>query len=164
MPQIAQLAATYSSQIFWLLLTFGFVFFVIGLGMVPKIQGTVDRRDRQIADDLAAAERARQEADAQDEAYRAKAEASRAEALKLTQAAKANAAAASEKTLAKADAETAETLAVAEAQIATATTQALGEIETVAAEAAQDMVAKLSGAKVNTADAAKAVRAALANG
>ncbi|MBP6111483.1 MAG: ATPase, partial [Sphingobium sp.] len=38
MPQIAQLAATYSSQIFWLLLTFGFVFFVIGLGMVPKVQ------------------------------------------------------------------------------------------------------------------------------
>ena len=33
MPQIQFLAETYASQIFWTLLTFGFVFFVIGLGM-----------------------------------------------------------------------------------------------------------------------------------
>ena len=59
MPQISQLAATYASQIFWLLLTFGFVFFVIGLGMVPKVQGTIDSRDKSVADDLAAAEAAR---------------------------------------------------------------------------------------------------------
>ncbi len=55
MPQIAQLAATYSSQIFWMLLTFGFVFFVIGLGMVPKVQSTVAQRDQKIGDDLEAA-------------------------------------------------------------------------------------------------------------
>jgi len=164
MPQIAQLAATYASQIFWLLLTFGFVFFVIGLGMVPKIQGTVDKRDKQIADDLAAADRARHEADAKEEAYRIKAEANRAEAQKVTQAAKAKAAAESEKTLAKADAENAETLAAAEARIRAAAGAAMGEIETVASEAARDMVAKLSGATVSAAEAAKAVKAALANG
>lgn len=164
MPQIAQLAATYSSQIFWLLLTFGFVFFVVGLGMVPKIQSTVDKRDRQIADDLAAADAARKEADAREEAYRVKAEANRAEALKLTQSAKASAATQSEATLAKADAENAATIAAAEARIKTAADAALGEIETVAAEAAQDMVAKLSGATVSAADAAQAVKAALTHG
>ena len=37
MPQIAQLAETYASQIFWLLLIFGFVYFVIGRGMVPRV-------------------------------------------------------------------------------------------------------------------------------
>ena len=68
MPQIAQLAATYSSQIFWLLLTFGFGCVVSGRGVVPKSQGTVDRGDRRITDDRAAAERARQEAEAKDEA------------------------------------------------------------------------------------------------
>jgi len=164
MPQIAQLAATYSSQIFWLLLTFGFVFFVVGLGMVPKVQSTVDKRDRQIADDLAAAEQARREADAQDEAYRAKVEADRAEALKLTQAAKAKAIAESEKSLAKADAETAATIEAAEARIGAATDAAMAEIETVAADAAKDLVAKLSGATVSAAQAATAVKAALANG
>lgn len=163
MPQIAQIAATYASQIFWLLLTFGLVFFVIGLGMLPKIQGTVDLRDKQIADDLAAAERARAEADAREEAYRAKAEANRAEALKLTQGAKAKGAAESEKTLAKADAEIAETVSAAEARIKTAADAALADVEAVAAEAAQEMVTKLSGAKVTPAQAAKAVKAALAN-
>ena len=63
MPQIAQIAETYSSQIFWLLLTFGFVFFVIGLGMVPKVQGTADARDAKISGDLDAAKAAFARAD-----------------------------------------------------------------------------------------------------
>jgi len=64
MPQIEQLAATWGSQVFWLVLTFGIVFLVVGLGMVPKVQGTVDKRDQGIAADLAAADQARQAADA----------------------------------------------------------------------------------------------------
>lgn len=74
MPQIAQLAATYSSQIFWLLLTFGFVFFVIGLGMVPKVQSTVDARDKKIADDLEAARAGSAAADALEADWRARGE------------------------------------------------------------------------------------------
>ncbi|MEZ5750264.1 MAG: hypothetical protein R3D83_10495 [Caenibius sp.] len=64
MPQIAQLAETYSSQVFWLLVFFGFVFLVIGQGMVPRVMDTVACSDKQIADDLAAAGAARQQADA----------------------------------------------------------------------------------------------------
>jgi len=52
MPQIAQLSATYASQIFWALIFFGFVFFAIGRGMVPKVMATMATRDKQIADDL----------------------------------------------------------------------------------------------------------------
>jgi F-type H+-transporting ATPase subunit b len=59
MPQIAQLAATYASQIFWLLVCFGLVFFVIGRGMLPGVVSTIDQRNKQIADDLGAAEAAR---------------------------------------------------------------------------------------------------------
>lgn len=164
MPQIAQLAATYSSQIFWVLLTFGFVFFVIGLGMVPRIQATVDQRDRQIAGDLAAADAARRAADERDEAYRAKAEANRAEALKLTQAAKAEGAAASEAIVAAGDARNEATIAAAEARIRAATDAALGEIEAVAADAAQEMVARLSGVSVTADEAAYAVKAAMNHG
>ena len=56
------------------------------------------------------------------------------------------------------------TIAAAEARIKAAADAAMGEIETVAAEAAQDMVAKLSGATVSAADAAQAVKAALFHG
>ena len=63
MPQIAQLSETYASQVFWLLIIFGLIFFVIGRGMVPRVMATVEARDAQIAADLAAAEGARRAAD-----------------------------------------------------------------------------------------------------
>ncbi|MBS0283271.1 MAG: ATPase, partial [Proteobacteria bacterium] len=80
MPQISQLAATYASQIFWLLLTFGIVFFIVGRGMLPRVQKTIDSRDRSIADDLAAASRARDEADKAEEAWRLRDHANREKA------------------------------------------------------------------------------------
>lgn len=63
MPQIAQILETYASQFFWMLLVFGILYFVIGRGMVSKIDANVEARDRKIADDLAAAEKARAEAE-----------------------------------------------------------------------------------------------------
>ena len=60
-----------------------------------------------------------------------------------------------------ADAEISTKLAAAEADLAKAQTNAMASIESVAAEAATDIVAKLSGAKVNTAQAALAVKAVL---
>ena len=60
----------------------------IGRGMVPKIQSVVDDRDRKIADDLAAAQRAREEAEAAEEAYRERIDLSRSEAMKVAQEAK----------------------------------------------------------------------------
>src|SRR5690606_15983786 len=102
MPQIAQLADTYSSQIFWLLVIFGLVFFVIGRGMVPKVMDTVQLRDKQIADDLAAARAARDQADEQEEAWRRRENANRAEAQALIAKAKAEAAAETEAELGRA--------------------------------------------------------------
>ena len=52
MPQIEQLPFIFFSQLFWLAVVFGIIFFVIGRGMVPKIQGTVELRDAKIAEDL----------------------------------------------------------------------------------------------------------------
>lgn len=161
MPQIAQIASTYASQFFWLFIVFGLIYFGIGRAMLPKIEATVDARDKRISEDLAEAERARARADEIDEANRARTEKNRAEALKVTQAAKDAASRDNEAKLAAADAATGERITAAEARIREATTAALAEIEDVAAEAARDMVAKLSGASVSRDDAAQAVKAAL---
>src|SRR3546814_20016100 len=83
MPQISQLAATYSSQIFWLLLIFGFVFFAIGLGMFPKVESPVDARDKRISDDLEAAKAASARADEIEEEYRIQTGQDRAAAQKI---------------------------------------------------------------------------------
>ena len=164
MPQIAQLAATFGSQLFWLIITFGLIYFVIGRGMVPKISSTVEARDRQIADDLAAAERARALADETEEAYRARTEQSRAEAAKVTQAAKEASARETEQRVKAADAETGQRVAEAEARIRAAANASLADIDVVAADAAQDMVARLSGTSVSREQAVEAVRQVMAHG
>lgn len=161
MPQIAQLAATYSSQIFWILLTFGFVFFVIGLGMVPKVQSTVDLRDRKIADDLAAARENSAAADALEADWRTQENEARAAAQARLAAAKADATRDREARLAKADAAIGETIAGAEARIADSRAKALGDIEAVAAEAAADIVRRLAGTDVSADAALKAVKAVI---
>ena len=161
MPQIAQLAETYASQIFWMLVFFGIVFFVIGRGMVPKVMATVDARDRQIAEDLAAAEAARKSADAEEEAWRVSSNNQRADAQAVIAKAKAKAIAASDKSLAAAAAKIESRLAEADARIGTARDNALGEITAIASEAAGDIVARLTGTSVDAKLAQKAVKEAL---
>ena len=51
-----------------------------------------------------------------------------------------------------------------EARIAASTDAALAEIESVAADAAQDIVARLSGVKTTAAEARSAVKTVVANG
>ncbi len=161
MPQLAQLPEIFWSQLFWLSLVFGIIFFAIGRGMVPKIQSTVDQRDQKIADELAAAERAKAEADDSEEAFRLRMDQSRAEAMKATAAAKAEGAKATEQKLAKADASIQAKLIKAEEKIRASRDEALAEIEAVAAELTQDIVSRLTGAKIDKKDAAYAVKAEL---
>lgn len=164
MPQIAQILETYASQIFWLLLTFGLVYFVIGRGMVPKVEATVDARDKKIAEDLAAAERARHEAEGLEGAWQADLAETRGAAQVEAAKAKAKAAKDAEARVAKADAEVGAKLSEAEAKIAKARAKAMASLDIVAADAAADIVAKVSGIKVTDVQAAKAVKAVMANG
>ena len=164
MPQINQLPLIYASQLFWLAVTFGLIFFGIGLGMLPKIQSTVASRDKRIADDLAAAQAARAGADETEAAYRARMDASRAEAMQVAQAAKQASAKTTEERMHAANAESAAKIDAAETRIRAAADAALADIETVAAEAARDMVQRLAGLSVSPGDAANAVKAALTHG
>ena len=121
MPQIAQIASTYAGQIFWLLIVFGLIYFGIGRAMLPKIEATVEMRQRKVADDLAAAEAARVAADATEEAWRTKMAAARSEAQSETAAAKTKAAQAAEKRVKAADVKAAAKITEAESSIRTAT-------------------------------------------
>ena len=164
MPQINQLADAAYSQFFWLLVVLAILYFGIGRMMLPKIQSTVDSRDKRIAGDLAAAQDARSAAEATEAAYRARMDASRAEALKVAQAAKGSSAKATEERVRAAGAEIGARVEAAEARIRTAADAAMTEIESVAAEAAQEMVERLAGLSVGSDEAARAVKTAMAHG
>ena len=164
MPQLNQLALVAYSQFFWLLLVLGLIYFGIGKSMLPKIQSTVDLREQKIADDLAAAERARHEADATEAAYRQRMDESRAEATKLSARAKADAAAETEAKVAEADAELDARAEVAATRIRDGRASAVKEIEAIAADLTRDIAAKVAGLTVSDADAAGAVKAVMSNG
>lgn len=161
MPQINQLGDVLYSQLFWLALTLAVLYFGVGRAMLPKIMGTMDARDARVTDDLAAAQAARNAADATEEAYRTRMNESRADALKLAAAAKADAGRATEARVAAADAGLRAQAEEAEARLKAATDAALADIESVAAEAAQDMVQRLAGLKVGKSEANRAVQAVI---
>lgn len=164
MPQIAQLGDTFASQIFWLLVFFGLVFFIIGRGMVPRVMDTVAERDTQIEGDLAAAQAARDKADSEEEAWRLRENENRAAAQALVAKAKADAAADTEKKQVAAQKRIDKQLTEAEARIDAARSEALVEIEAMAADATQDIVRRLAGIDITAATAKSAVRGALNHG
>ena len=164
MPQIAQIGEIYASQFLWLAIFFGAIFVVIGLGMLPKIQSTVDARDATIAADLEVARTAREAADSLEEGYRARMDKSRAEAARLSAAAKADAAKSTEQSVATADAAIASRVDAALASIGSAKAKAMGEIESVATEAVQGLVTRVAGLDVDADTARAAVARELAHG
>jgi F-type H+-transporting ATPase subunit b len=161
MPQINQLSEIFFSQLFWLLLVFGFIYFVIGRGMVPKIQSTVEAREKRVSDDLERAQAARKAAEETEADWRARMDAARVEAAKLAQDARQESARQTEAKVKKAADKINLKVEAAEKKIRDALQSARAEIETVAAEAAQDMVGRLTGIKVDKKDAAAAVKAEL---
>ena len=161
MPQITQLPLIFFSQLFWLLLVFGIIFFGIGRGMLPKIQGTVDAREKKIADDLERAQAARAGAEETEVAWRGRMDSARAEAARLAQEAKEKSARDTEARAKKAADKISLKIEASEAKIRESLATARAEIETIAAEATREMVQRLSGVTVENKDAAAAVKAEL---
>lgn len=163
MPQLDQILGTYASQIFWLLVVFGTIYLLIGKGMLPKVEQTIDARDRRIAEDLAAAERARVAAADSEHGWQDALEAGRNEAVRTTQTAKDAAAKASAIRLADVDATLHAKLAEGEAAVQKALASAQADLESVGAELTGDLVARLSGATITDAKINKTVKAVMGN-
>ena len=161
MPQLSQLSEVLLSQLFWLAIALGFIFFVIAKGMVPKIQATVDQREKKIADDLEEAQKARLAADETEAAWRDRMDAARAEAARIAAEAKQASARDTEAKVKAAADKLGVKLEASEKKLAEAVQSARTEIEAVAAELTQDLVNRLTGIKVDGNEAAAAVKAEL---
>jgi len=161
MPQITQLPFIFFSQLFWLAVVFGIIFFGIGRGMLPKIQGTVELREKKIAEDLERAQAARAQAEETEAAWRGRMDSARAEAARLAQEAKAESARETEARVKSAADKLNVKIESSEAKIRDALASARAEIEGVASEATRHMVERLTGIAVDTNEAASAVKAEL---
>jgi len=149
----------FASQLLWLLITFGFLYFIMSRVIIPRIASILEVRHDRISRDLDETQRLKAEADAAHAAYEhelaeAKANASSI-ALEATEKAKGEAAAAREKVEAK----LADKLAEAESRIAGIKAKALGEVDTIAGDTAQAIVSELIGGKLTKAEITKAITA-----
>ena len=164
MPQIAQIGEIFASQLFWLAIVFGLIFFVVGLGMMPKIQSTVDSRNERIAADLEQAQKARENADSLEQAYRERLDQARAEAARVAAEAKAQSARATEARVAEADSAIGARADAAHERIAQVRAAAMAEIETVAVQATQAIAERVAGLSIDESAARAAVGRELAHG
>lgn len=149
---------TFPSQIFWLTVTFAFLFVVLWRVAGPRINGVITSRRGAINSDIAAAQAARGKAESASSAYQAALHTAKTRANGLAEETRQTLNAEIAKAKASADEEAASAMAAAHARIKTTQEQARGHVLKAAEEAAIAIVARLTGETVSPADAAAAVR------
>jgi F-type H+-transporting ATPase subunit b len=150
---------TFPSQLFWLLLTFGFLLVFLSKSALPRIGGAIENRRQRIVGDLETAEQRRKDAGTALKAYEASMAAARSRALALADESRKVIAVEVDRQKAAADASAQKSLAEAEARIAETRTAATAHVREVASDAAATIVERLIGERVSPADAMRAVEA-----
>jgi F-type H+-transporting ATPase subunit b len=148
---------TFPSQIFWLVITFAFLFTVLWRVAGPRINAAITSRRGAINGAIAEASKARADAETAQANYQAAMTAARARANALAEETrqKLNAEIAKAKT--EADARAHDAMAAADARIAITRETAKAAVGTAARDAAIAIVERLTGDKVSADEAAKAL-------
>jgi F-type H+-transporting ATPase subunit b len=150
---------TFPSQIFWLAITFAFLFVVLWRVSGPRIKNVITARRDRINGDLAEAQKHRGDAEAASAAYQTALAGARARAQALAEANRKDILGEIEGAKSAADARAHDDISKAEAGIAATRGAARGHVAKAAEDAAIQIVARLTGETVSAADAAAAVRA-----
>jgi F-type H+-transporting ATPase subunit b len=149
---------TFPSQLFWLAVTFAFLFVVLWKLAGPRINDAIAGRRRAINSAIEAAGKARGDAEAAEAAYRTALAGARARAAALAEENRQALNAEIAKAKADTDAKAAEAMAQADTRIAATRKSAQAHVGTAARDAAIAIVAHLTGDQVSPEDAANAVK------
>lgn len=150
---------TFPSQLFWLTITFAFLFVVLWRVASPRIQGVIAERRNQINSDIKAAQQSRSDAEGASAAYETALAGARARAQKLAEENRKTIDDKINEARLAADADAQKSLAAAETQIAAVRDEARANVARAAQDAVIDIVTRLTGESVAPAEAADAVRA-----
>jgi F-type H+-transporting ATPase subunit b len=148
---------TFPSQLFWLVITFGFLFLVLWRVSGPRINAAITSRRGAINGAVAEAGKARAEAEAAQAGYENALAAARARANALAEETRQSLNAEIAKAKADADATAAQAMAEADARIGKTRETARAAVGASARDAAIAIVERLTGDKVSADEAAKAV-------
>ncbi len=158
LPQLD--VSTYTSQLFWLAITFGLLYLLLAKVFLPRLSALLEERRDRVADDLDAAAGLRSEAEDAEHALTAAMADARARAHAIVAKQR-------EKLTAEIDAETAEAEAALDARMAEADekieqrkSEALARVREAASDTAGAVVQKLIGVSPSEADVARAIDSA----
>lgn len=154
-------AETFPSQIFWLVVTFAFLYFVMSRIAAPRIATVIEERRDRVADDLDRAAEFKAQAEAAIKAYEKAVADARAKARAVSDETRRKAKAEADRRRADMDAKLADELSAAEARIASRKAAVLSGLKALAAEAATSVVQRLTTISVAPGEAEAAVDAAL---
>lgn len=138
MPQLV--FETYPNQIFWLVVALVVIYLVLARVALPRISGVLAERAGTITNDLATAEELKLKAKEAEAAYTKALAEARAEANRIVAGVKADIQAELKAATARADADIAAKTAESEKRIAEIRAGALEAVETVARDAAAEIV------------------------
>jgi len=152
---------TYGSQLLWLAIAFGLLYYLMSRHIAPRIGGILEDRASRIASDLAAAQTMKAEADAATASYEKSLAEARANAQAIAAETKAKITAEADAERKTLEAKLAADLSTAEATIAKARETAMGNVRSIAVDTAQAIVERLAGASAEATRIEAAVDAAL---
>jgi F-type H+-transporting ATPase subunit b len=148
---------TFSSQIFWLVITFGFLLVVMWRVAGPRINGAITNRRGAINGAIAEAGKARADAETAQAAYEQALAGARSRANALAEETRSKLNAEIARAKAEADAKAHDAMAAADARIVQTRESAKAAVTVAARDAAIAIVERLTGDKVSADDAAKAM-------
>ena len=150
-------SGTFPSQLLWLAISFGALYYFMSKKALPKVGAVIQERKARIAKDLDEATAMQQQADAAAAAHQKALAEARAKAQGFAQAARDQLAAESEAKRKALDEELAAKFAAAESQIAATREQAMSNVAAIAKDAAAAIVERLIGRRAQTEAIAAAV-------
>src|SRR5579872_4063803 len=150
-------ASTFPSQLLWLAITFGALWYIMSKIALPKVGGIIETRRARIAKDLNDAAALQQKADAAAAAHEKTLADARAKALGVAQEARDKLAAEGETKRKALEDELAAKLAAAESQIAATRAQAMSNVEGIARDAAGAIFERILGRPADASAIAAAV-------
>lgn len=143
--------STFSSQIFWLVVTFGLLYIVLAKIILPRIGAGISERGDRIADDLDAASRMNKEAVQAAKDYDREMAAAKAKAHNIAETTRKSIDEEITAEVEAAEAEFATKQATADERISKIRSSALSQIDTVASETATAIVEKIGNIKPTAA-------------
>jgi F-type H+-transporting ATPase subunit b len=149
--------STYPSQLLWLAITFGLLYYVMSRVALPRVSKILEARSARIADDVNAAAAAQKAADDAGAHYEKTLGDAKAVVQKSAQELREKLAAESDAKRKALEADLNARLSEAEAKIAAGKAQAMTNVSTIAADAAGAIVRQITGREADPKAIAQAV-------